>query len=89
MLENDKMSRILGIPLEVTVVIGRCKMTLKELLEIKKGRVIELDNTSSEDIELHINGKKIAFGKTVYVDQSFGVQITEVLDESELIQTLM
>ena len=42
MLENDKMSRILGIPLEVTVVIGRCKMTLKELLEIKKGKSMKI-----------------------------------------------
>lgn len=89
MLENDRMSRILGIPLEVTIVIGRCKMTLKELFEIKKGQVIELENSSNDDIELYINGKQIAYGKTVYVDQSFGVQITEVLDESELIQTLM
>ena len=88
-MTEKKITRILDIPLEVTVVIGGCKMTLKELLKIRKGTVIELDNTSTQDIELLINGKKIAYGKAVYVDQSFGVKITEVLEEAELMKTIM
>ena len=88
-MTDKKITRILDIPLEVTVVIGACKMTLQELLNLKKGSVIELDTSSNQDIELLINGKKIAYGKTVYVDQSFGVKITEVLEEAELMKTIM
>ena len=88
-MTDKKITRILDIPLEVTVVIGTCKMTLQELLSLKKGSVIELDTSSTQDIELLINGKKIAYGKTVYVDQSFGVKITEVLEEAELMKTIM
>lgn len=88
-MTDKKITRILDIPLEVTVVIGACKMTLQELLSLKKGSVIELDTSSTQDIELLINGKKIAYGKTVYVDQSFGVKITEVLEEAELMKTIM
>lgn len=88
-MSDRKITRILDIPLDITVVLGTCKMTLQELLSLKKGCVIELDTSSSQDIELLINGKKIAYGKTVYVDQSFGVKITEVLEEAELMKTIM
>ena len=86
---EKKITRILDIPLEVTVVIGGCSMTLNDLLKLKTGSIVELDSTSSQDIELLINGKKIAYGKTVYVDQNFGVKITEVLEEAELMKSIM
>lgn len=86
---EKKITRILDIPLEVTVVIGGCSMTLNDLLKLKAGSIVELDSTSNQDIELLINGKKIAYGKTVYVDQNFGVKITEVLEESELMKSIM
>jgi flagellar motor switch protein FliN/FliY len=88
-LMDKKITRILDIPLEVTFVIGGCKMTFNELVKLKKGSIVELDESTSEDIELLINGKKIAYGKTVYVDQNFGVRITEVLEEAELMKTIM
>lgn len=86
---EKKITRILDIPLEVTVVIGGCSMTLNDLLKLKAGSIVELDSTSNQDIELLINGKKIAYGKTVYVDQNFGVKITEVLEEAELMKSIM
>lgn len=86
---EKKITRILDIPLEVTVVIGGCSMTLNDLLKLKPGSIVELDSTSNQDIELLINGKKIAYGKTVYVDQNFGVKITEVLEEAELMKSIM
>ena len=86
---EKKITRILDIPLEVTVVIGGCSMTLNDLLKLKPGSIVELDSTSNQDIELLINGNKIAYGKTVYVDQNFGVKITEVLEEAELMKSIM
>lgn len=86
---NDKITRILDIPLEVTAVIGRCKMTLKELLNLNKGSIIELDTLANQEVELLINGKKIAYGQVVVVEQNFGIRITNILEQDELMKTLI
>ena len=85
---NDKMNRILNIPLKVTAVIGSTKMTLKELLSLEKGSIIELETLDNQEVELYVNGKKFAHGQVVTVDQNFGVRITSILDEQELINAL-
>lgn len=85
---NEKMNRILDIPLKVTAVIGSTRMTLKELLSLEKGSIIELDTLENQEIELYVNGKKFAHGQVVTVDQNFGVRITSILDEQELINAL-
>ena len=86
---NEKMNRILDIPLKITAVIGATKMTLKELFSLEKGSVIELDTLENQEIELYVNGKKFAHGQVVAIDQNFGVRITDILDEQELISTLV
>lgn len=85
---NEKMNRILNIPLKVTAVIGSTKMTLKELLSLEKGSVIELDTLDNQEVELYVNGKKFAHGQVVTIDQNFGVRITSILNEQDLISTL-
>ena len=56
---NDKISRILDIPIEITVVLGRTKMTLNEVLDLGKGSLIELDTLENQEVEVLVNGKKI------------------------------
>ena len=85
---NEKMNRILNIPLKVTAVIGSTKMTLKELLSLEKGSIIELDTLDNQEVELYVNGKKFAHGQVVTIDQNFGVRITSILNEQELITAL-
>lgn len=85
---NEKMNRILNIPLKVTAVIGSTKMTLKELLSLEKGSIIELDTLDNQEVELYVNGKKFAHGQVVTIDQNFGVRITSILNEQDLISTL-
>lgn len=85
---NDKMNRILDIPLKVTAVIGSTKMTLKELLALEKGSIIELDTLENQEVELYVNGKKFAHGQVVTVDQNFGVRITSILNEQDLMNAL-
>lgn len=85
---NEKMNRILNIPLKVTAVIGSTKMTLKELLSLEKGSIIELDTLDNQEVELYVNGKKFAHGQVVTIDQNFGVRITSILNEQELIDAL-
>lgn len=86
---NEKMNRVLDIPLKITAVIGSTKMTLKELLSLEKGSIVELDTLENQEIELYVNGKKFAHGQVVTVDQNFGVRITSILNEQELMDALV
>lgn len=86
---NEKMSRVLDIPLKITAVIGTTKMTLKELMSLEKGSIVELDTLENQEVELYVNGKKFAHGQVVTLDQNFGVRITSILDEQELMNTLV
>ncbi len=85
---TEKIARVLDIPLEVTAVLGRCKMSLKEVLELGKGSLIELDTLADEEVEILVNGKKIAYGQVVVVEQNFAIKINSILDEEELIKTI-
>lgn len=85
---NDKISRILDIPIEITAVLGRTKMPLNEILELGKGSLIELDTLDNQEVEILVNGKKIAYGQVVIAKQNFGIKITSILESEELVNSL-
>ncbi len=79
---------LLDIPLDVCVEIGRTKMQIKDLLQLGQGSVIELDKLAGEPVEVLINGKLIARGEVVVVNEKFGVRLTDIVSPSERIQQL-
>jgi flagellar motor switch protein FliN/FliY len=79
---------LLDIPLEVTVEIGRTKLTLQELLRLGAGSVIELGKAAHERLDVLINGKPIARGEAVMVNDKFGVRLTDIISPSERIEGL-
>lgn len=85
---NDKFGRVLDIPLKVNAILGKTKMNLKDIFELTKGSLIELDTFENQEVEIFVNGQKIAYGQVVIVDQNFGVRITSILGEEELAKTL-
>ncbi|WP_052356819.1 FliM/FliN family flagellar motor switch protein [[Clostridium] dakarense] len=85
---NDKFGRVLDIPLKVTAILGKTKMNLKDIFELTKGSLIELNTFENQEVEIFVNGQKIAYGQVVIVDQNFGVRITSILGEEELAKTL-
>lgn len=85
----DKILRVLDIPIELTVVLGRCKMSIKDVLEIGRGTVIELDTFVDEEVEILANGKVIAYGQIVVVGQNFGIKINNILDGDNLERRLL
>lgn len=85
---HKNIDLILDVPLEVSVVLGRTKMNIKNVLELSKGSLIELDKLAEEPVEVLVNGKKIAYGEVVVVDENFGVRITNIVSSSERIKTL-
>lgn len=79
---------ILDVPLEVSVVLGRTKKNIRDILNFGTGSLIELDRLAEEPVEILINGKKVAYGEVVVVDENFGVRITNIVNNAERIKTL-
>ncbi len=85
---NKNIARVLDIELNVSVILGRTKMALKDIFELGKGSLIELDTFENQEVEIYVNGRKIGYGQIVIIEQNFGVRITNILDEDELVKTL-
>ena len=79
----DKLALLFDVPLTVTVELGRTKMTLKQILELSVGSLIELDKLTGEPVDILVNGKLIARGEVVVIDENFGVRITEIVSPKE------
>ncbi|HTD26515.1 MAG TPA: flagellar motor switch protein FliN, partial [Candidatus Elarobacter sp.] len=79
---------LLDIPLEVTVEIGRTRLAIRELLQLGPGSVVELQKLAGETLDVLINGKPIARGEAVMVNDKFGVRLTDVASPSERIAGL-
>ncbi|MBS2939993.1 flagellar motor switch protein FliN [Nocardioides sp. J2M5] len=71
-----------GVDMEVTVELGRARLTVRELLALSPGEVLELDRAAGSPADLLVNGRLIARGEVVVVDEDFGLRITEIVDES-------
>ena len=85
---NEKISRVLDIPIEITAILGRTKMSLNEILELGRGSLIELDTLENQEVEILVNGKKVAYGQVVISNQNFGIKITEVLEPEDSVNSL-
>jgi len=85
---SSSLDLILDVPLEITVELGRTSKTIKEILEISPGTIIELDKMSGEPMDILVNGKLIAKGEVVVIDENFGVRITEILESIDRVKSL-
>jgi flagellar motor switch protein FliN len=79
---------ILDVPLEISVVLGRTKKSIKDILNLGTGSLIELDKLAEEPVEILVNGKIVAFGEVVVVDENFGVRITSIVSNTERVKSL-
>jgi len=80
MPEDDSLSMVKSISLEVTGVVGKVKLPLKKVLQLDRGSVVELDRDEGEDIDLLINGKKVARAQIVAVGNKYGLKLTKILN---------
>ena len=79
---------LLDIPLEVTVELGRTRLALRELLALGAGSVVELGKLAGEPLDVLVNGKLVARGECVMVNDKFGVRLTEVVSPHERVERL-
>lgn len=79
---------LLDIPLEVCVELGKTRMQIKDLLQLGQGSVVELEKLAGEPMEVIVNGRLIARGEVVVVNEKFGVRLTDIVSPSERIRHL-
>ena len=80
---GGKIDLIADIPVRVTVELGKTRKNISEILSITAGSVIELDKMAGEPVDVLVNGKLIARGEVVVIDENFGVRITDVISVSK------
>ena len=73
------LSLVLDVPVELAVEIGRTTMTIREAVALTPGAVVTLDRMAGEPVDLLVNGKRIARGEVVVIDEEFGLRVTEVV----------
>lgn len=81
--EQGNIGLIMDVFMEMTVELGRAKKTIKDILGMGEGTIIELDKLAGEPVDILVNHKKIAKGEVVVIDESFGVRVTEILSPNE------
>jgi len=86
--ESNNLNMLLDIPLQVTVELGRTKRSVKEILEMSSGSIIELDKLAGEPVDILVNNRHIAKGEVVVIDENFGVRITDILSQAERLNNL-
>ena len=79
--QKENINLIMDVPLEVTVELGRTTKSIKEILEFAPGTIVELNKIAGETIDLLVNGRRIAKGEVVVIEESFGVRITEIIKD--------
>ncbi len=84
----NELDMILDIPVQITVELGRTKLTIKNLLQLAHGSVVELDAMAGEPLDVLVNGTLIAQGEVVVVNEKFGIRLTDIITPSERMRKL-
>lgn len=86
--EKRDLDFILDIPVQLTVELGRTKITIKNLLQLAQGSVVELEGLAGEPMDVLVNGFLIAQGEVVVVNDKFGIRMTDIITPAERIRKL-
>ncbi|SFO87320.1 flagellar motor switch protein FliN [Pseudomonas borbori] len=87
-LEGPNLDVILDIPVSISMEVGNTDITIRNLLQLNQGSVIELDRLAGEPLDVLVNGTLIAHGEVVVVNEKFGIRLTDVISPSERIKKL-
>ncbi|WP_312097894.1 flagellar motor switch phosphatase FliY [Niallia sp.] len=86
--ETKNLDMLLDIPLQVTVELGRTKRSVKEILELSSGSIIELDKLAGEPVDILVNNRLVAQGEVVVIDENFGVRVTDIVSQKDRLKNL-
>ena len=86
--EKRKLDAILDIPVTISMEVGRSNISIRNLLQLNQGSVVELDRVAGEALDVLVNGTLIAHGEVVVVNDKFGIRLTDVISQIERIKKL-
>ena len=86
--QNQNLNIFLDVKLQLTVELGRTELPIKKVLELTKGSIITLNKAAGEPVELYANGKLIAYGEVVVIEDNFGLRITHITDPAKRLSSL-
>ncbi|ABM00495.1 MULTISPECIES: flagellar motor switch protein FliN [Shewanella] len=86
--EAAKLDAILDIPVTISMEVGRSYISIRNLLQLNQGSVVELDRVAGEPLDVMVNGTLIAHGEVVVVNDKFGIRLTDVISQTERIKKL-
>jgi flagellar motor switch protein FliN/FliY len=87
-IEDASLDVILDIPVTVSMEVGKSKISIRNLLKLNQGSVVELDRLAGEPLDVLVNGTLIAHGEVVVVNEKYGIRLTDVISAAERIQKL-
>lgn len=82
------LESLIDIPVDISVEIGRTKMTIGELLSLNKGSIVELKKTAAEAVDIYVNGRLLGKGEVIVVNERLGVRMTKIVTPAERVQKL-
>lgn len=86
--EKEKLDMVLDLPVTISLEVGRSKISIRNLLQLNQGSVVELDRIAGESLDVLVNGTLIAHGEVVVVNDLFGIRLTDVISQTERIKKL-
>ena len=86
--ERRKLDTIMDIPVTISMEVGRSRISIRNLLQLNQGSVVELDRIAGESLDVMVNGTLIAHGEVVVVNDKFGIRLTDVISQTERIKKL-
>jgi flagellar motor switch protein FliN/FliY len=86
--ERRKLDTIMDIPVTISMEVGRSQISIRNLLQLNQGSVVELDRIAGESLDVMVNGTLIAHGEVVVVNDKFGIRLTDVISQTERIKKL-
>lgn len=87
-VEAKNLNMLLDIQLQVTVELGRTKRSIKDILELSQGSIVELDKLAGEPVDILVNNKLIAKGEVVVIEENFGVRVTDIISQTDRLRNL-
>ncbi|HBK85189.1 MAG TPA: flagellar motor switch phosphatase FliY [Firmicutes bacterium] len=87
-VSTGNLQLLLDVPLQLTVELGRTEKTVREVLDLVPGSIFELDRVAGEPVDIHVNGKLVAKGEVVVIDDNFGVRITDIISVIDRVSNL-
>ena len=85
---NSDIEMIMDIPVQLTVELGRTRLTIRNILQLGQGSVVELDGLAGEPMDIFVNGYLIAQGEVVVVDEKYGIRVTDIITPADRINRL-